>query len=200
MPGKEDNEKGFWEDLDVVALNDRALAHLGRNWSSLTPVSESETDRLRKAGFIDEAANLLRRRLDENPRYGFKDPRCARLGAMWREAMSVQPGTSVAVITLRHPLSVADSLLKRDKLGPERSHLLWLDYTLSGLAACTDLPRLVMDYDLLMQDPHGEIARLGQLVAQQPDARSLDEFSRNFLDDRLRHSKHAGQDCAAEAS
>jgi len=193
MPGAKDNEKGFWEDLDVVALNDRALACLGRNWSSLTPVSAEENEALRCAGLVDDAADLLRRRLAAYPRYGFKDPRCARLARMWREAMSKVETPSVAVVTLRHPLSVADSLDRRDKLGADRSHLLWLDHTLSCLAASADLPRLVLDFDRLMEDPHAEALRLGHLVGASPDSAALDAFAREFLDERLRHSRR-GED------
>jgi hypothetical protein len=189
MPGAKDNEKGFWEDLDVVALNDRALACLGRNWSSLTPVSAEENEALRRAGLVDDAAALLQRRLAAYPRYGFKDPRCARLARMWREAMSRVETPSVAVVTLRHPLSVADSLARRDQLGAERSHLLWLDHTLSCLAATADLPRLVLDFDRLMEDPQAEALRLGALVGAAPEAAALDAFAREFLDERLRHSR-----------
>ena len=36
------NAKGFWEDLDVVSIDDRVLLALGRTWDSIEPIAPDE--------------------------------------------------------------------------------------------------------------------------------------------------------------
>ena len=36
--GAYDNPKGFWEDIEIVALNDKILAALGLQWDSLAEI------------------------------------------------------------------------------------------------------------------------------------------------------------------
>ena len=184
----QDNEKGFWEDIDVVRLSDRALAHLGKSWSSLTPLTDEDFAALQAAGFVDEAASLLAARLQAYPRYGFKDPRVARLGLLWRAAMARCGVRAAAVVVLRHPLSVARSLARRDGLSEERSLLLWLTYTLASLQHSAGLPRLVLDYDLLLARPAAELARVGAALGLPLQSEEVARFAGEFLDEGLRHS------------
>ena len=192
----QDNEKGFWEDIDVVRLSDRALAHLGKSWSSLTPLTDEDFAALQAAGFVDEAASLLAARLQAYPRYGFKDPRVARLGLLWRAAMARCGGRAVAVVVLRHPLSVARSLARRDGLSEERSLLLWLSYTLASLQHSTGLPRLVLDYDLLLARPAAELARVGAALGLPLQSEEVARFAGEFLDEGLRHSRFEADELA----
>ena len=37
MPGGKGNEKGFWEDNDIVALNNQLLEESNMTWHSITP-------------------------------------------------------------------------------------------------------------------------------------------------------------------
>jgi len=192
----QDNEKGFWEDIDVVRLSDRALAHLGKSWSSLTPLTDEDFAALQAAGFVDEAASLLAARLQAYPRYGFKDPRVARLGLLWRAAMARCGVRAVAVVVLRHPLSVARSLARSDGLSEERSLLLWLSYTLASLQHSTGLPRLVLDYDLLLARPAAELARVGAALGLPLQSEEVARFAGEFLDEGLRHSRFEADELA----
>jgi len=192
----QDNEKGFWEDIDVVRLSDRALAHLGKSWSSLTPLTDEDFAALQAAGFVDEAASLLAARLQAYPRYGFKDPRVARLGLLWRAAMARCGVRAAAVVVLRHPLSVARSLARRDGLSEERSLLLWLTYTLASLQHSAGLPRLVLDYDLLLARPAAELARVGAALGLPLQSEEVARFAGEFLDEGLRHSRFEADELA----
>lgn len=192
----QDNEKGFWEDIDVVRLSDLALAHLGKSWTSLAPLTDEDFAALQAAGFVDEAAGLLAARLQAHPRYGFKDPRVARLGLLWRAAMARCGVRAAAVVVLRHPLSVARSLARRDGLSEERSLLLWLEYTLASLRHSAGLPRLVLDYDLLMARPAAELARMGAALGLPLQGEEAARFAGEFLDEGLRHSRFEANELA----
>jgi len=192
----QDNEKGFWEDIDVVRLSDLALAHLGKSWTSLAPLTDEDFAALQAAGFVDEAAGLLAARLQAHPRYGFKDPRVARLGLLWRVAMARCGVRAAAVVVLRHPLSVARSLARRDGLSEERSLLLWLEYTLASLRHSAGLPRLVLDYDLLMVRPAAELARMGAALGLPLQGEEAARFAGEFLDEGLRHSRFEANELA----
>jgi len=73
------NAKGFWEDVDVLALNMELLRAIGSDWDHVRPVGAAEVRLLRESGFAARAAQLLRSKMGSAARYGFKDPRVARL-------------------------------------------------------------------------------------------------------------------------
>jgi hypothetical protein len=57
-------------------------------------------------------------------------------------------------------LAVAGSLARRDGFPREKSVLLWTAYMLAAEAYTRDLPRVFVDYDSLLTDWRGEVARL----------------------------------------
>jgi hypothetical protein len=77
------NAKGFWEDLDVVSLNDRVLVSLCRNWVRLEPIG-AEVWRQPVLAALGGAEAMLRRRLDEQPRF-----RLARLLVVPEDAQGI---------------------------------------------------------------------------------------------------------------
>jgi hypothetical protein len=54
------------------------------------------------------------------------------------------------VLVIRHPLSVGNSLAKRDGLAAEKSYLLWLEHVIGSLAGTEGENRVLVDYDIFM--------------------------------------------------
>lgn len=138
------NDKGFFEDLDIVNFNERLLSAVGHAWHSICPLKGIDVDRLCEQGYLKEAIRLLRKKSQPGQIFGFKDPRTAKLLSFWLRVFQVGGFEARYVIAVRHPLSVADSLAKRDGLAPERSYLLWITHVLTSLRGTAEDSRILI--------------------------------------------------------
>ena len=74
LPAENNNEKGFFEDIDVNAINIELLNELGKDWHTLSLIQADELLHEKYAGLRLRAAELLRSRLQNTDRFGLKDP------------------------------------------------------------------------------------------------------------------------------
>ncbi len=183
LPATEDNPEGFWEPAFVVALNDRVLAALGQDWTSIGVIPPHRFEEDGVAGLRAEAEHILREDFGDARRFVLKDPRMARLVPFWAPVFRAAGARPCFVHPVRSPLEVARSLARRDGLGQTRSLLMWIDHTLAVLQAAQDAPVAFVDFDTLLAQPsasvEGVLRRLGL------DARLSDE-ARQALDAAVR--------------
>lgn len=188
VPGN--NERGFWEDLDVHGLNAQLLQALGREWDTLTPLDPAELMRHDLHPFRVAATDLLREKLADKRVYGLKDPQLCLLLPFWKPLFAASGADVDYVIATRHPLSVAESLQKRDGMELEKSLYLWLNHAASAVNDSVGARRVVVSYDLLMREPEAQLRRIadGLGLAFDPAASEFREFAEGFLSKDLRHS------------
>ncbi|MBN1141573.1 MAG: glycosyl transferase family 1 [Deltaproteobacteria bacterium] len=199
LPPASDNDKGFWEDIDVVALNEEVLRSFGLEWHTLRPVPGEELPLL-PAEYLARGAALLGNKLETAACFGFKDPRTARLLPFWREVFGRLPVELGYVIACRNPVSVANSLSKRDGMEVGKAYSLWLDHMLSCLTQTAGQRRVVVDYDRFLADPEGQLRRLATALKLDfdPEGESFAEFRSGFLEEALRHERHAVENLKRE--
>lgn len=198
-----DNERGYWEDGDINALNIDLLNSFGQDWDTLASLAvEDFVHAPAMTGFKARAEALIRGKLSSTNCYGIKDPRLPRLLPFWKavfDALSVQVGY---VIAYRNPLSVARSLAARNGFSTDKSFFLWTEYMLQSLTHTATCRRVVVDYDRIMENPEtqlGRIAeRLGLLFPEKNQA--LTDYVSGFLDQSLRHARHQAEDLRLEKS
>lgn len=194
VPG--DNEKGYFEDADVNALNNELLECFGHVWNTLrhaapevmTGAPEDVTDR---------AVKLLQSKTRDRELFGLKDPRITVLLPFWQKVFARLNLDAGYVIAVRHPLSVARSLARHDNsrgyVHPVKSHCLWLVHVIAALRHTCGCPRVVVDYDLFLDDPGRHLRRMAEaldLPRRVPD----EEYLRDYLETRLRHSRFGLED------
>jgi len=194
LPAENNNEKGFFEDIDVNAINIELLNELGKDWHTLSLIQADELLHEKYAGLRLRAAELLRSRLQNTDRFGLKDPRMCRLLPFWQKVFEHLQLDVSYVIAVRNPLSVAKSLEARNQLPHEKSHYLWLEHILPSVLLTRGARRVLVDYDLLLDNPQQQVARMALGLDSRPDPVSLAEFSRDFLDIRMRHSGYKPED------
>lgn len=182
------NIKGFWEDIDINELNIELMSSISTDWHHLTTMQKSDVATLRDAGFFPRAEQLLRAKLHGHERFGFKDPRTAKLLPFWNEVFVRLKCQVSYVLVSRHPLSIVKSLTKRDGFEPEKTYLLWLMHILEALSGTSGKRRVLVDYDHLMLDPDREIHRMARSLGFEVDTVSLAHYKTEFLDASLRHS------------
>jgi hypothetical protein len=191
MPPKADNEKGFWEDLDVNQLNFDLLRHLNCDWHTLATINPSEFERKDLTPFKLRAIELLRRKIQDTSSFGIKDPRIALLLPLWKKIFK-HLETSLSYLTVsRNPISVARSIQARNGLEPEYTHYLWLQHIVPSVLNSAGSPRVVVDYDLVIENPIAQLHRIAKVLDLRVDATAgaLEEYSNAYLEERLRHSR-----------
>ncbi|OZB16630.1 MAG: hypothetical protein B7X55_07630 [Rhodobacterales bacterium 34-62-10] len=184
------NEKGFFEDADIVSLNDRILGQAGRSWSSLESIP---AEMLTGPEYFDlraEATAMLVAKLRSRQRLGLKDPRLCMLMPFWKCVLDDLDVDVSFVIALRNPLAVARSLRARDGIVIEKGVALWGQHMLSAARATAGHQRVFVSFDHLMNNAVGELQRIAEkldLPFPGVDSPEIQDYETNFLEDGLRH-------------
>ncbi|MDO8344630.1 MAG: glycosyltransferase [Cellvibrio sp.] len=194
LPAGKDNPKGFFEDKSINDLNIEMLDVIGQDWFSLSLVTDAQVEQLVAAGYLEKAADLLRAKMTGHEYFGFKDPRVSKLLKFWKKVFALLECETRYVLCLRHPLSVANSVLKRNKTPIRKGYFLWLSYNLAIITEELSTPLVALDYDQLMESPGAQLEFLAQQLNLkiQPDLAA--GFVEDFLDDNLRHTTFSAAD------
>lgn len=194
----DNNEKGFFEDLDIVNFNDVLLTALGGHWHSLShcPTTTQCLGTLVMQQLHEQAIALLEQKMTTADWVGIKDPRIARLLPFWKKVFATLNIDIRYLLAIRNPLSVAASLRRRDGFTEAKSHYLWLQHVIPSVLETRGSQRAVLDFDRLMNNPEPEIRRfaLELGLADRLDEAALDDYCSSFLETRLRHSNFDLQD------
>jgi GT2 family glycosyltransferase/glycosyltransferase involved in cell wall biosynthesis len=188
VEGSEGNEGGHWEDAVAVEHHERLLADFGVRWDEPFALSDGwqETPVARSA--IDALARYIRDDRDQHELWAVKDPRLSVLAPLWKAAAS-RP--LPVVLSIRHPLEVAQSLVVRDGMGLGRALALWLEHTISAATFAADQDHVVVAYADLIDDWRAVIDRIQHL--QGGERLSLDQATAvdRFIDRGRRHQRAA---------
>jgi len=182
-----ENPKGFWENDDVVELNNAVLAAQGCLWCRLSAFDASK--------LADEALSTLERRardlvikLDGSRPWAIKDPRVCLLLPFWRPLLEVP----VCVIVNRNALEVAQSLRTRNHIPLHAGIAMWELHSLEALRGSLGLPRILIQYADVIRDPVGSVHWLLERL-EALGVRGLecpgDEEVRAFIDPKLYRQK-----------
>ncbi|MFO1322760.1 MAG: hypothetical protein U1F15_01735 [Burkholderiales bacterium] len=194
------NARGFFEDVDVVKLDDALLDARGADWKNVALLDGVDWRAPAHAAHRDAARRMLDAKLARSGSFAFKDPRVPRLLPFWQAVFADARITDAYVIAVRHPRAVVDSLTARDDLDARRSGWLWLIHLACSLAYASGRPRVVVDYDRMLAAPERELARIARALGLPADAVRRPEvavYAREFLTDDLRHARYDAADAAA---
>jgi hypothetical protein len=179
----EANPKGYWENSDMVILDDALLAASGASWSEIAGLDLSRVPEQEQRAFQERAREIVEELAPWGP-WVLKDPRLCLLFPWWREILE----RPVCVLVWRDPLPVARSLEKRHGLPLLVGIALWEAYTRAALAHSLGLPRVLVSYHELMAAPGAVLDRLREELAgfgveglRIPDESEI----RGFLDPAL---------------
>lgn len=191
LPPMSDNSKGFWEDTDIVELNDLMLSECDSSWHSLTKISEKDHALLKQRGYVLQLEELIKKKLKKDDLLGIKDPRIPKLIRIWSEVFSNLELEVQYVVSVRNPLSVAHSLKKRNRLETQVSCLLWLEHVLNILEFTRDEDALFVEYDNLIKSPEHELNRLSSWLSLPITKEKANEYYTTFLDQNLMHANYS---------
>lgn len=188
IPAAEDNKKGFFEDRQIIDINDRLLKLAGMKWYSVEEFPTYILDSPQGKSLEVEARRLICNRLEINNIWGFKDPRCSRLLPFWQNVLGPLDVEVGFLMVLRNPLDMASSIKKRDRFDLTMSQHLWLLHTFLNLKYLKSERVFFVLFDDFLDHPESYLERLTAFFNLEPDREKTDRFTRNFLDRRMRHS------------
>lgn len=191
-----ENPKGFWEDLDFNAINTDVLQSFGLEWHTPGRIDPTDLRASRLRPLMDRAAAFLEKKFAANGIIGLKDPRASRVLPFWDKVFE-KSGIAVSyVIACRNPLSVAKSLSARDGFPFIKGHVLWLEYMLCSMIYSASRPRIVVDYDNMLEQPAKELTRIAAALdlTFEINGSQFQEYNTKFLSTSLRSTTYKIQD------
>ena len=90
IEGSIPNPKGYWEDAEINAFNERLMSELSTSWNSLTIYDRLLFSDPKLEPFKVKANAILKSRFAKFPMFSFKDPRTAVLLPFWQEIFQQQ--------------------------------------------------------------------------------------------------------------
>lgn len=160
MPSDQHNAKGYFEPWKIAMFNNRRLRVAGGAWDDVFGFPYRELPPEAESAWVDDGAALFDAEFPAARAPLMKDPRATILAPLWRAILKAKGVGARCVIPVRHPMSVAGSLGRRDGFSVEKSVLLWSAYMLAAEAYTRDLPRAFVGYDALLADWRAETARI----------------------------------------
>lgn len=187
IPAQADNIKGFWEDKKIVEINAALLNSCGQDWQTFGALDVSQQYEIRQ-----QAQDYVREVVKDIPVWGFKDPRTVRVLPFWNSVFSSLAINPSYCVVIRHPLSVAQSLEKRNGFKTLRSLLLWYQYSMDMLDGLGDAVFTLVDYDEFLENPGIEMERMakGLQLEAALNGRGIREYCDSYLTPTFRHSRY----------
>ena len=153
------NEKGFFEDKRIVAINEGIFDVMDREWWSFDPIEKAAWLHDDILILQDQAIRLLESDFKQHQNWSIKDPRFCHLMPFWLPVFSKVQVTPRFLICVRNVEEVAISLKKRDDFEPGVSRLLWLQHYVAVEKATRNFDRLFISYEKLIRNDPGESKR-----------------------------------------
>jgi hypothetical protein len=148
------NKAGHWESAEGLAINELILRRNGGTWDE--PPKELRCDALLRC--------KMRRFVGDLHRHGlavWKDPRTVLTFLLWKPLLC----RYYLVAAVRHPMSVARSLQKRDGFDLRKGLDLWCRYNEQLLAICSaERDVCWIDFDQGPEHYLGVLKRLGAAI------------------------------------
>ena len=193
-----DNEKGFFERVDVVLQNDEFM-RAQKVWWAANVINYDWEKALKdkESGAIDfethGKSGLAFLNNPTNAPWLQKDPRMCITLKTWLKLMNNEPAV---VFTYRHPLEVAMSLKRREKdFSLERGLRLWIVYNMRAIQNSRGLCVVHSSNEAVLADPVNEVQRISDELTSkcnvpEPPYRLKQEDVDKFIDPSLQHNKN----------
>jgi hypothetical protein len=182
MGPSNDNPRGYFESTPLSVAHDELLAAAGSSWHDWRQFdpqwfhsSEGEHHRQKiKALLLDE--------FGDEPLIFIKDPRICRFVPFIGSILAELGFGTVALLPVRNPLEVAQSLKRRNGFALSKSMLLWLRHVLDAEFHSRPMRRCFLSYGQFLLDWRTHMERVSEKIGIAWPKRSgradaeIDEF------------------------
>lgn len=142
------NPKGFWENMDILNLNNKIINSLGREWWNVSSSNVNDISLKLREEFKIESKRILAN-IDVSGNWIIKDPRFSFTYPLWEDDVS----GAVHIIAYRNPIEVAKSLSISNGFPLEFSMALWEFYFLNSVFYSKGRKVLMINYCDIIEEP-----------------------------------------------
>lgn len=195
MEASVSNKKGYFESEPIYKFHSTLLDSTGSQWDDWSPITSDWQDSPSARTFLKQAAALIHQEFGASRLFVLKDPRICRLVPFWEQALAACEVVPRFVLTHRHPVEVAASLFKRDKIDHVLGMLIWLRHVLDAEKSTRGKPRCFVSYEGLLSDWDKTVQVIQEKVDLPiaPITVKTTKKVEAFLDAGLRHNVEAAQ-------
>jgi hypothetical protein len=197
IPPNFDNEKGFFERIDVVLQNDNLMQKQSVHYAYNTHTFDTKLglkhilENEREHFFSEGRRGLAFLNSPSSYPWMLKDPRLCITLRTWLPLLNFIPST---LFTYRNPFDVALSMHTRETehFPIQRGLKLWYIYNKRAIVQSNDLCRVVTSHRKVMTQPTVEMKRIydGLIGCGVPVPHMVSEADINsFIDTSLQHGK-----------
>jgi hypothetical protein len=158
LPPQNDNKKGFFENVELVEINELILQANNLRWDLVPPFTAMIPSLIVPRECQTRMKNLL---ADPNIVL-FKDPRLSITFSAWRALIE----ECLVVVPFRRVQSVIESLGKRNQFADFKTLLLSRAYFRHLVSAVDGLPVFGVSYENLVNDPRGSFREITQWISR----------------------------------
>lgn len=190
-----DNEKGFFERIDVVQQNDLFMIAQKvwwpinvRNYDPERALQDKDSGKV----VFEKGEKALKFFNDpDNAPWLQKDPRMCITLKTWLPLLNNEPAV---LFTYRHPLQVARSLTKREKsIRTDHAFRIYIVYNMRAIQNSAGLCRVLTNNDAVLSDPLTEVHRIADELTTKcgvpgPPRKLTQEDVDKFVDPSLQHN------------
>lgn len=185
-----DNLIGFWENIDILNLNQAVLRECDADWYMTHPLDFMKFQAPERQGTLRAyAAEMLQRAIGKRKIFGLKDPRMCRLLPFWRPVFEMLKLDVSCLYVVRSPEAVAASLYTRNDITRLHGLALWQSYVGDSLAdADPAWPKVMVEYDHFLGHAIEEMQRIERALNLWMKESDAVHFSIFTVNAGLRHS------------
>ncbi len=186
-----DNLDGLFEQIEIMRVSKSINRLLDRRVMSplgAAPFPDGWMDIPEVVDYQSQLREILQRELSEASRvFGFKDPNSIRILPLWQRIFDELDVEAQYVLSVRHPVSVTKSLMKRDRISKAAGELLWcihyaeaIDY-LQGNFSC------VVSYEGWYSRPEKQLKCLSKLINLPSETPNIEGALKHHIKPVLTH-------------
>ena len=191
MPAQPENSKGYFEDLDLVAINESILEKMCNHWASLLPIEANDFISPLFSAEREKAQKMVKNKISEGVPFGLKDPRMCKTMPFWQELLKKESLRVGYILAVRNPDEVASSLERNRNIPKSYGVQLWASYSANAVRNLCGQKWISLAYRSLLEEPERELCRLANFLGLQLDLyrEPAKDFFSEFLNKTLCHEK-----------
>jgi len=181
------NDKGFWEDREVLQAHEDLLSSLGRSWYDLISLPDNWMNSNAAIRFRKVVQELIEVKFEHISLLGLKDPRMCLFLPLWKEMLDKMHISYVAVVVERNPLEIALSLFRRDGLPPLYGLALNNFYFSHMQQALQGIPVAKLNFSNLLKNWNDELSSVLNVVGIEAFEEGNTAKIEQLMDRSLKH-------------
>ncbi len=195
------NPTGFFEDEEVIYnINAKVYEKLDQRIRGIPIINRDLFYHNDLSNLKNDAIHMLHQRFLNTNHWGFKNPSSTKIIPFWQTIFDAEKIQDHYIISLRNPLSSASSIAKLTKIDLETGLLLWLTHMIPAIDETMGRRCMVISYELLLQDPIAQLARMKSQLAIDNLHEDKESFTNQFLKKDLYHHRFNDHDLMNHSS